>query len=309
MGDSLARAHGHPAARAPGRNEPAPRAAVRRVLFPTDLSEESDAAFHHARLLAEAFDATLILYHAVEMPQHDQPHWAFDSAFEIWCRAERLARQDLERRAAALAVSHQVVVERSISAHRALVTLIRSTLPDLTIMATHGRSGLAHLFLGSVTEKVVQHGRSPVLCVRHRPRSAAVSPYRRIVVPTDLSPASRRAFPLASLLARTFGAEVVVLHVARAGTQPGASGMPAPPASVPSEVGLWEFAQPDFPGLPVTAQVHVGTPWERIAHVSALENADAIVMSTLGHDSLGDRLLGSTTERVVRHAPCPVLVA
>ena len=304
MGDTPAGTRGDPATRA--RSRPAPTAAVRRVLFPTDLSEESDGAFLHARLLAEAFDATLILYHAVEMPQHEQPHWAFDSAFEIWCRAERLARQDLERRAAALAVPHQVLVERSVSAHRALVTLIRTTLPDLTVMATHGRSGLAHLFLGSVTEKVVQHGRSPVLCVRHRALTRSVTPYRRLVVPTDLSPASRRAFPLAALLARTFGAEVVALLVTRTGSPQGAGGTPA---AVPSEAGLWEFAQPDFPGVPVTAQVDVGTPWERIAHVAAVENADAIVMSTLGHDSLGDRLLGSTTERVVRHAPCPVLVA
>jgi nucleotide-binding universal stress UspA family protein len=306
MGNTPAGMNGDPAVR--GRSQPAPRAAVRRVLFPTDLSEESDGAFLHARLLAEAFDATLILYHAVEMPQHEQPHWAFDSAFEIWCRAEKLARQDLERRAAALAVPHQVLVERSVSAHRALVTLIRTTLPDLTVMATHGRSGLAHLFLGSVTEKVVQHGRSPVLCVRHRALARSVSPYRRLVVPTDLSPASRRAFPLAALLARTFGAEVIALHVTRAGSPQGPGSGPAPSA-VPSEAGLWEFAQPDFPGLPVTAQVHVGTPWERIAHVAAVESADAIVMSTLGYDSLGDRLLGSTTERVVRHAPCPVLVA
>ena len=40
-----------------------------------------------------------------------------------------------------------------------------------------------------------------------------------------------------------------------------------------------------------------------------LEKADLIVMSTRGHDSLSDRVMGSNTERVVRHAPCPVLVA
>jgi len=43
--------------------------------------------------------------------------------------------------------------------------------------------------------------------------------------------------------------------------------------------------------------------------VARVEKADLIVMSTRGHDSFADRILGSNTERVVRHAPCPVLVA
>ena len=87
-------------------------------------------------------------------------------------------------------------------------------------MATHGRDGLAHLFLGSVTEMAIQHGRSPVLCVRE-PAHGVALPYRRILVPTDLSEASRRAFPLAAQLARAFDAEVVGVHVA--GFPPGHS--------------------------------------------------------------------------------------
>jgi nucleotide-binding universal stress UspA family protein len=61
--------------------------------------------------------------------------------------------------------------------------------------------------------------------------------------------------------------------------------------------------------LPVTAQVHTGSVWDRIVQVARAERADLIVMSTRGHDTLADRVVGSNTERVVRHAPCPVLVA
>jgi nucleotide-binding universal stress UspA family protein len=49
-----------------------------------------------------------------------------------------------------------------------------------------------------------------------------------------------------------------------------------------------------------------GPAWDAI--VRAGEAADLIVMSSRGHDSLGDHILGSTTDRVLRHAPCPVLV-
>ena len=77
---------------------------------------------------------------------------------------------------------------------------------------------------------------------------------------------------------------------------------------VPSEAWLWKFYQAEFPDVPVTAQVHGGPVWQRIVETAAVEKADLIVMATRGHDSLADRMIGSNTERVVRHAPCPVLV-
>ena len=78
---------------------------------------------------------------------------------------------------------------------------MRGTTPDLVVMATHGRDGLAQLFLGSVTETVMRLGRCPVLGVRE-PQHGVALPFRRILVPTDLSPALRRPFALGALLAR-----------------------------------------------------------------------------------------------------------
>jgi nucleotide-binding universal stress UspA family protein len=235
---------------------------LRRILFPTDLSEKSDQAFAHARLLAEAFGATLVLYHAVEEPAHAEPHWAFDHALDCWRAAERVARHDLARRASGLAVPHELVVERRSGAPRALVDLVRTSQPDLVVMATHGREGLAHLFLGSVAEEVMRQGHRPVLCVR---QPSCARGYRRILVPTDPSAASRRAFPLAALLAHPFGAEVLAMPQA-------------------------------------------GHDWRSIVRVAESEQADLVVMSTGDHDSPRGRILGSSAERVVRHAPCPVVV-
>ncbi len=269
--------------------------AVREVLFPTDLSPESDRAFDHARFLAESFEASLVLYHAVPVPDHRQAHWAFAHEHEVWATAERHACECLKRRAETLKVSHRVVVERRVSVTRSLLDLIHSAQPDLTVLATHGREGLAHLLLGSVTEKVMQHAFRPVLCVREPEHGMALS-YRRILVPTDLSVASRLAFPMGALLARRFSSEVIALNVAASTTEI-------------SESTLWKYFQEDFAGLPVTAQVHRGSVWDVIVRVAREERADLVVMATRGHDSLADRVMGSNTERVVRHAPCPVLVA
>jgi nucleotide-binding universal stress UspA family protein len=160
-----------------------------------------------------------------------------------------------------------------------------------------------------VAEKVVQHAFRPVLCVREPDHGSAL-PYRRILVPTDLSLASRQAFPMGAHLARTFGAEVLAVHVVPSPSLATLSGVPpVGPPVLPSETAVWKFFQAEFAGMDVTAQVHTGTVWERIVHVARVEKADLIVMSTRGHDSLADRVVGSNTERVVRHAACPVLVS
>jgi nucleotide-binding universal stress UspA family protein len=287
------------APRSEARREPLIQ--IREVLFTSDLSSESDRAFEHARFLAESWQAHLSIYHAVEVPDPSYAHWAFNRGRELWCHVETTARELLARKAEPLHVSHSVHVERVGSVHRALLDFIRQAQPDLTVMATHGREGLSHLLLGSVAESVFRNSFRPVLCVRE-PEHGGALPYRRILVPTDLSLASRLAFPMAAAFARRFDAQVLALHVVGPAAE-------AARAEIPSEAWLSRFLQHDFAGASTEAQVKHGPVWQRIVETAKLERIDLIVMSTRGHDSLHDRMLGSNTERVVRHAPCPVLVA
>lgn len=281
---------------------------IRELLVPLDLSAESDHALEHARQLADRFDSTLTLYHAVPVPDHSYAHWAFAHNAEIWAEAEREARIVLSERASQLGPRARCVVGRTSSVPGAVLARIRETQPDLVVMATHGRRGLDHLLLGSVTESVFRHAHRPVLCVRRTPHDGAL-PYHRILVPTDLSPASRLAFPMAADLARAFAAEVLVVYVVPATSLATLAGVTATQEVLrPTEASLWKFCQQDFAELALTAQVHSGSVWDRIVHTAGIERADMIVMATRGHDSLVDRVIGSNTERVVRHAPCPVLV-
>jgi nucleotide-binding universal stress UspA family protein len=297
-----------PESSTPAAPEPRPAPPIRQILFPSDLSDASQRAFHHARLLGEAFGARVTLYHVVSPPWHEEPKDPADPQRVALQRAEQAARERLDALlAGSKLAAGEVVVEHRPSANRALVARIAATSPDLTVMATHGREGLAHLFLGAVTETVVQYGRCPVLAVREPDHGAAL-PYRRVLVPTDLSPASRRAFPMAALLARTFGAEIVAVHVAPEPHQSLLSGVSEAVAAVPTEADVAGFLGKDFEGLRVIPQVFLGKAWDRIAFTARVEKADVIVMSTHGHDSLTDRVIGSHTERVVRHAPCPVLI-
>lgn len=281
---------------------------IRHILVPSDLSPEADFALEQAARLAERFDASLLLYHAVPVPDPSHAHWAFAHAAEIWARYEREGRLALELRAAQLGRPSQLRIERAASVPGALLACIRETQPDLVVMGTHGRRGLEHVLLGSVTERVFQLSHRPVLCVR-RTKHQAVPIYRRILVPTDLSPASRLAFPLAASLANAFSAEIVVVYVSPSGLVASLAGPRAAQGALPpSEASLWKFCHQAFEGLALTAQVHTGSVWDRIVHTASVEGADLIVMATRGHDSLADRVMGSNTERVMRHAPCSVLV-
>jgi universal stress protein A len=161
------------------------RAAIREIVFASDLSSASDRAFDHARLLAEGFGAHLVLYHALAVA-----HGTVDpDELEIRHRVQRAAREHLERRAQGTSVATDVRVERCPSVSDALVSYLLAARPDLVVMGTRGRGSLAHLVLGSVAESVLQRARMPTLCVREPEHGVAV-PYRRLLVPSDLSPSS-----------------------------------------------------------------------------------------------------------------------
>jgi nucleotide-binding universal stress UspA family protein len=126
---------------------------------------------------------------------------------------------------------------------------------------------------------------------------ATVLPYARLLVATDLSAESRRPFAVAALVARAAGASVRALHVPQ-----GAGPTPDAPA-------VARFLEPEFAGVPVEGEIAPGRPWDVLVRAARTHRADLVVLATTGRDSLGERILGSTTDRVLRHAPCGVLVA
>jgi nucleotide-binding universal stress UspA family protein len=284
---------------------------IRRILFPTDLSAASEAAFPHARLLAEGFGAALTIFHAVEIPTAVYAREGGDHDEEIRARWGREARAAIDQRFASAPAAREVVVRTDVVAPAlfvdvALLDLIGQLRPDLVVMATHGRTGLARAFMGSVAEQVAHHGGRPVLCLR--PGAASRLPYRRILVPTDLSEPSRRAFPWATALARKFGAGLTVLHAPPLPAVASLGGL-AGPSSLPGVEEVRRFLGADIDAQAEVAVASPGRPWAEIVGAAAERQADLIVMSSRGHDSLGDEIFGSTTDRVLRHAPCAVLVA
>jgi nucleotide-binding universal stress UspA family protein len=147
-------------------------------------------------------------------------------------------------------------------------------------------------------------------------RANALAPFKlkSILVPMDFSACSKKALHYALPFARQFGASLTLLYVAHIPyvgaevggidyalieTQLRTGGMKEIERIAGEEVGA---------EIPTRAIVRVGLPHHEIAKAAKEIDADLIILSTHGHTGLKHVFLGSTAEKVVRHAPCPVLV-
>ena len=141
--------------------------AFKHILFATDFGESSQRALVIAIELAKKFDATLTLIHTFEIPTYAYSGMPF-STLDMFTPIEEAARQDFE--AALAALRKQVPAAKGILRRgvpwQDIQAAIVETHADLVVMGTHGRSGVARAFLGSVAEKTVRMSPVPVLTIR-----------------------------------------------------------------------------------------------------------------------------------------------
>jgi nucleotide-binding universal stress UspA family protein len=182
-------------------------------------------------------------------------------------------------------------------------------------MCTHGRVGLSHLLMGSVSEHVVRTANCPVMTVRACKESEEVAPYLDILVPVDFSPYSEKALRYGRTLAHLFDAKLHLLHVLDQPIHPTYYGLGNdvlirlnPNVQQRSHEEM-ELLSAKMTPLNVSYQTHVkeGRAYSEIVRFVQEKEIDLIVMGTHGLSGLEHFLLGGTTEKVVRHAPCPVL--
>ena len=134
-----------------------------KILFPTDFSESSAAALPHATSLARARGANLIILHVSETPGALAAAGGFSGVADV-----NPEHDVLELEKVAPADSHVAYEHRLVRGQPAdeIVQLATDEDADLIVMATHGRTGLGHLLMGSVAEAVVRKAPCPVLTLR-----------------------------------------------------------------------------------------------------------------------------------------------
>jgi len=308
-----------PTTDSPAAVEPAPAVvALKRILVTTDFSEASRQALPLAVAFARQFRATLSLVHVFPTT------WPVElSHLGIVLEQERLAAEAGQRLAR--------FRERELPANLPVETVLLKGGPgheisqfakysevDLILAAPHGYSGFRHFWIGSTAERIVRHAPCPVLVVREQPvpmrfPDDVLCRFRHILVPTDFSQASRQALRYAAAFARPCASEVALVHVIEPPPYPefGYAHIPAKEATLKREVyeKLEEPVQElAHAGVKAASVIRHGGAAHEIAAQAREQSSDLIVIATHGRGAIAHALLGSTAERVVRHAPCPVLV-
>ena len=147
-------------------------------------------------------------------------------------------------------------------------------------------------------------------------KAAETSPFKlkEILVPTDFSEASMKALQYALSLAEKFGARITLIHVVKPISNSG--GMMVPSEILEMKGALvksgWKKLeslcnQTIKSAIASNTVVEVGKPYVKIVAAAKTHKTDLIIIATHGYTGLKHFLIGSTAERVVRHAPCPVL--
>ena len=156
---------------------------IKRILIPIDFSETSTAAVGYGVDLAERYGAAVHLLHVIEKsavpPEPEFPLGIFEGQTVA---RERLV--DVLNAAQRKAFRSEVAVNIG-SPSLEIIRYAKEHDIDVIVMGTHGRSGVSHMLMGSVAEKVVRKAPCPVLTVRH--------PEREFVMPEEADTSSARA--------------------------------------------------------------------------------------------------------------------
>lgn len=273
----------------------------KHIMIATDFSDPAKVAVREGRALAEAFGAKVTLMHVVD---RDDP----DAVRE---RSEEL----LEELRGELLDGVPNVTLRSVPNDHADVAICGEAVvrgADLIVAARHGDHNIAEHFLGSTTERVVRHAGCSVW-VAH-PEDDEFAKGRPVIACSDLSEHSERAAIEAAEIAERLASPLSLAHVYT---------YDAPPFAYEGgekrrNEGMERHATERLDALKkdklggrdasLVVREH-DSPVAGICDIASELSAGLIVVGTRGRTGLRRLLIGSVAERVVRHAPCSVLVA
>jgi nucleotide-binding universal stress UspA family protein len=295
------------------------RVQFKKILCATDFSEFSNLTVSYGAALAKEFEAELIISHVIDLSSV-----AIYGEFQLdpvgqQNRIMQDAMTQLEELIGAQPVAWEPLITVGKPADE-ISRAVEEKAIDLVITATRGRSGFKRLILGSVTERLMRTLTCPLLVVRS-PEHEFAGPadkgirLHKILVGCDFSPDSGHAFKYGLSLAQEFQAELHLANVIEPPVQPNliieetlVSGeMPEDYHDqliqklndmVPEEAANWCIPQ---------TSIMEGQPYQELVKYAGTRDIDMIVLGVRGHGLVKTLFLGSTTDRVIRDAPCPVL--
>lgn len=268
---------------------------IQRIFHPTDFSQDSHVAFAHALKLALIYRAELTIMHVDPevAPEGFEDFPRVRPTLTSWgLLPESSAKSDVAR----LGIGIKKV--RALASHprQAIIHHLRTSPTDLIVLATHQHEGVTHWLHESFSEPVAREVHATTLFVPSHVEGfvslkTGETSLHRLLLPISTEPSSQPAVDVASSLASNLGVLPVMFTLVHAG----------------EETGIKELVLPQRTDWSWNQLFGKGDPVEWILAAGAEFDVDLIVMTTKGQDSFLDLLRGSTTERVLRGARCPLL--
>jgi nucleotide-binding universal stress UspA family protein len=267
----------------------------RRIFHPTDFSAADSTAFAHAVKLTCLVQGELTMMH-VDPAIARKDFEDFPRIRPLLARWGVLPEGSSKEAVAKLGVQIKRVRAVADNATGAILQQLMAHPTELLVLSTHQHEGLARLTHHAVAEPVARgsHARTlfiPAGVEGFVSAETGSTNLARVLIPIADKPHPQPAIDLAADLASTLGSEKVLFELVHLGKE----------ADPP------KFTKPERPGWSWDTLVAKGDPVEWILAAGADFDVDLIVMMTEGHTGLFDLLRGSTTERVVRGARCPLL--
>lgn len=280
----------------------------KQILCPADMSDLSDLALKYAHVGAQMFDAQLTVLNAMhfEYPRYLSKELT-DHVLKELERVKADVRTHLAEHARKVlgeGANHTSIHYQAVDTTpaQAIMTAVEDSKADLVVMGTHGYSGLKHLLLGSVAEKVLHLSKVPVFTIRQKiddfidPAVPESRPrIERILCPCNQSPSAARALVVAASLAERMKARLTVLK-----------SVDSPKDSTIDDLDQWLAGHlPEH--LAVETVIRHGEAADQTITAAKELSSDLIVIG-ICHRPFGEgTVVGRTSMRVARHAPVPVL--
>jgi universal stress protein E len=269
---------------------------IKRILCPTDLSPHSGDAVRYALALSRAHEAELILLYCTD--DADGEYKLAESVSECIDPSDSRWR---------------LLIAPAADVDEEIIAQAQAANADLIVMRSRRRPHRAAL-LGSTAESVCRNAPCPVLVMHNDQREFINDKLRRVLVAYDFSDYSELGLKYALSIAQEHQAELHLLHVLppNSVSEPEIAWYPLKGESpyhnaarrlqgvVPAEVHLW---------CDVKTAVSEGQPYREILSYAERNEIDLISVGAHGAGFGMRALFGSNVDRVLRQAPCPVLVA
>ncbi len=284
----------------------------KKIFSAIDFSTFTDTIFSYSVALCKKYDAKLFLVHVTtdlnSLLEHNET--ALDVG-ALQASNIRYAQERLEERVKGLPIENEIIIRQGRPADT-ISRLASEQQADMVITATHGKAGFKRILLGSVTEKLIKTLDCPLLVLppqKHDliPPAAVEIKLKKILVGCDFSPDSELALDYGLSLAQEFQAELHLSHVIKPSLYKNErEGVNQLRDKLEKKLdGMVPDACRDW----CTANTALldGEPYIALMDYAKEQEMDMIVLGIRGHTLLEKLLVGSTTDRLIRHSTFPVL--